>query len=177
MAEINLLSSTNLAPKPGVVKTSNNLKVAAVVLTIGFFVIVFLMVSFFIFNAISLRNSVNKQAQLTNSIKSLELVEQQYVLVKDRAQKIEAVYKEGNAIDDLDNFVNLISSIPDGAAISAGNVSVGSIETQILVYNSAALTQTFSTIVTDENYDTVTLKSFSFDPKSGYNLEFLLRKS
>lgn len=177
MTEINLLSSTNLAPKPGVVKTSNTLKVTAVVLTIGFFVIVFLMVSFFIFNAISLRSSTNKQAQLTSSIKSLETVEQQYVLVKDRAQKIEAIFKEGNALDDFSNFVNMISSIPDGAAITSGKVSKGSVETQILVYNSAALTQTFSTLVSNENYNTVSLKSFSFSPKTGYSIEFLLKKT
>ena len=177
MAEINLLAATKLAPKVGIIKTANTLKVIAVVATIAFFVVVFLMVSFFIFNAVTLRSSTGKQAQLTSSIKALETVEQQYVLVKDRAQKIDAVKKGGNALIDFELFINLAASLPDGATVVDGTVSVDSIETLLLVQKSSALTQVFSTVLSNENYDMVTLKTFNFSPKTGYNVEFLLKKS
>jgi hypothetical protein len=177
MTEINLLAAAKHTPKVGVIKTANTLKVIAVIATIVFFVIVFLMVSYFIFNAVTLRSSTNKQAQLTGSIKALETVEQQYVLVKDRAQKIDTVEKEGNALIDYERYLNLALGLPDGSSMTSGKVYVDTIESVITVQKSSALTQVFSTVLANDNYDTVTLKTFNFSPKTGYNVEFLLKKT
>lgn len=169
MASINLLT-TKIAPKSSVVKSSNTLKIIGLVWTIVFFVGVLVMISIFLINSQQIRSSLSRQEQLKSVIRSLEKTEQTYVLLKDRASKIDEINQEGNATDELVTFYSLVSGLPEGVSVNNMGVAPGEVESDIVFNSSVTLTEGLAILLTGVEYQIVEMESFSFSPEVGYNL-------
>jgi hypothetical protein len=170
VASINLLS-TKVAPKSSVVQTSNTLKIVGLVWTIAFFIGVLVMISIFLINAQQIRSSLARQEQIKSVIRSLEKTEQTYVLLKDRASKIDEIYQKGNATDELVRFYSLIASLPEGVFVDNMSIIPEVVESSILFNSSIVLTEGLALLLTGEEYEMVEMSSFSFAPTVGYKLD------
>jgi Ni,Fe-hydrogenase I cytochrome b subunit len=169
VASINLLT-TKIAPKSSVVQTSNTLKIIGLVWTIIFFVGILVTISIFLINSQQIRSSLSRQEQLKSVIKSLEKTEQTYVLIKDRASKINEIYQEGNATDELVYFYSFVTSLPEGTSIDNLTIISGIVESNILFNSSSVLTEGLALLLTGEEYKRVEMEAFSFSPAVGYKL-------
>jgi hypothetical protein len=176
VARINLLS-TKIAPKSSVVKSSNTLKIIGLVWTIVFFVGVLVMISIFLINSQQIRSSLSRQEQLKSVIRSLEKTEQTYVLLKDRASKIDEINQEGNATDELVDFYDLITRLPEGVSVKNLDVISGRVETSVLFNSSLTLTEGLVLMLNGDKYGIVEMDTFSFSPEAGYKLDLKFIKS
>ncbi len=167
MAAINLLP-TELLPSAGFLKTARALRG---ILTAGFgaFVVAALgLVAFFSVNALTLRSSTARQAELTNSIKSFEQTEQGLVLVKDRLAKVTEVEGKENADNEIDSLSTLFTQVPTGVSLTEAVVSKDELDTTFVIGNSSVLGQFMASLIATEGFVKIDLLSFSFNPSVGY---------
>jgi hypothetical protein len=175
MAAINLLP-TDLAPKSAYVKLASNLRVLAFVGTVIFLLGLLGMVAVYIINQGELNASLTKQERLKTSIRSLEKTEQQYVLLKSRAQDISKINEKGDVVDDVEMIEFLLSTVSGIADFTSAEISEKDVEFSLVVGSSKNLAQTFASIISLDKYSTIALSSFSFASSGGYNISVVMQE-
>jgi hypothetical protein len=164
---INLLP-TNLVAQGPVVKIADTLKK---IVTVGFavFILAAIVVSaYYLINFFTLRTSLSKQESLKTNLESLAQTEQRVFLTKDRLNKINAVLKVESADKNLEKLEQFLSVASQNVNISEAQISARNTEVSIIAKSSSALTSFMGNLVTAETFKTINLKSFSFNPISGY---------
>ena len=169
----------NLIPKESISKEStlkivNSLRMIDTIGTLIFFIGVFFIISLIIINSEELRLSNVRQDKLKLSIRGLEKEEQQYVLLKDRADKIQKILSSYGAIKDMEHFNTLKNKIPSDVSITQLSVVRGSTETMIAASSYSSLAQTLAALLSSNLYKGIILNSFTFNIKSGYIISLKL---
>ncbi len=169
MAEINLIPK-GLAPKGGLNKVSKNIKAIDVIGTIVFLVIALTFLGLIFINSRKLKTITASQEKLKSSIKSMQQVEQQYTLVKDRLSIMKENNASGNLADDLEVFQKFFQQIPSGVTLESAELNDKVTEIQLAIPNSDLLSQTFRNAVTSDLYSKIVVSSFLLRQGSGYQV-------
>jgi|GEM_PF-5950530 len=170
MPPINLLP-TELVPKKGAIKTSNLIKQ---VTTVGFTVlsiIIMGIIGYFVYLNSQFSSLERVNNQLVTEIEALEGTEQQFFLTKNRLKGIKEVY---SADSQLDKILQIKSSFPPEVQVSETEVSSEGIGLVFFSPNASSISKVLETIYQSELFDGVLLKSFGFNPVSGYTVTLLM---
>jgi|WetSurSiteA1Bulk_404760.scaffolds.fasta_scaffold00731_6 hypothetical protein len=169
MATFNLLP-TELTPKGSLQKIANLIKKFS---TIGFAVFIVgavAMLSFYLINYFQLKNIVAEQKKLETSVKSLQKTEQQLILIRDRIAKAKTIWATETVIDNLNAYKKLINNLTSDIAFNDVAVDAKKTALSISINNSTSLSQFMSQLVSQNIYESIILKSFTFSQKAGYEL-------
>jgi hypothetical protein len=167
MAGINLLP-IDLSPNRGSVKTSTSLKKGIVILSGIFVLVVLLGIIFIVFLTSELNNSIAKQKNFTQNIKSLEGTEQKLFLIKDRIGKIKLAQNSKDADSLFNPLSHLLSNLPNGVSISTVEVDPTKTKFAVNSTNSLDAASFLNTLVTSGTYKKLILTGFSYTPETGY---------
>ena len=102
---------------------------------------------------------------LKNDIQTKQKVEEQYVFVKERVDKVKAI--TAARVDVLSKFSEMAKSVPVDSAVSEGEIDEDKFDITYIIRNSADIVDFFTSFV-GKGYSEVALKSFSFNPAIGY---------
>ena len=104
----------------------------------------------------------------------MEKEEQQYVLLKDRSEKIQSINTSVGAMKEMESFDNLKSRLPTDATFSTVNIKRGATETTIAVSSYSSLAKTLATLTSSGLYKGIIMSNFTFSPEAGYLLSLKL---
>ncbi|MBX4205774.1 hypothetical protein KW795_01110 [Candidatus Microgenomates bacterium] len=167
MAQINLLP-TDVSVSKDVLKAANILKNLAIA---GSFLLIILATGGILTLFLLTTQSTNEQKRadaLKTEIKSIEIVEQKYFLVKDRLTKANTIIKNRTNEPKIDNLKNLTQTLPEGVTIFDSEVGLSLTKVTINATQSVGLTTFLSSLITNPSYKEMTMKGFSFNPNTGY---------
>jgi len=162
------------APKQSTVKIVKTLRTIDLVGSVAFFIGVLAIVSIFLINSEELRQSNSRQNALKTSIQTMQKEEQQYVLLKDRSDKIQKIVSSVGAIHEVEIFDNLKSQMPPDAVISTVSIKKGTTETGLSISSYSSLARALAILASTNLYKGVVLSGFTFSPEAGYLLALKL---
>ncbi|KKQ51094.1 hypothetical protein A2865_00025 [Candidatus Woesebacteria bacterium RIFCSPHIGHO2_01_FULL_39_17] len=168
---INLLVQ-ELKPKAYVVNFAKILKKLALVTLLIFLVGVTLLVGIITIFSQRTKTAFSNQESLKREIKALQETEQRIVLIKDRIDKVESVYKKENAGDGVSSLREIIRVIPEGVLIQAYNLEADNLEVTLAADSLSNLAKFVSGIINLESFEKIVLKSLEFDSTKGYVIKF-----
>ena len=113
---------------------------------------------------------VATQDSLQTQIKSQETTEQKMVLLKDRINKIDTLFKTPSITDNIDKIDLLIKDLPEDSVLSELSLDVKKTDMSILFTNSKSLGDYLTNLKTKAVFKTASLTSFTFNPTAGYTL-------
>ena len=166
MAKINLLPS-DLGPKASILKLANLGKKVAVIISVSFLVFGILLVGYIVFLNVELRNSNNRQANLKNSITSLQATEQSLFLLKERIGKIRILMTKEPEDTVFGSTNSALFNVP---GVTFTHILVSADKTTVAgnSQSTSGLSSFFAGVLASETYKTIKLTTFSFNPKLGY---------
>ncbi|OGM09015.1 hypothetical protein A2W13_00565 [Candidatus Woesebacteria bacterium RBG_16_36_11] len=170
---INLIPKETV-PKESTVKLMNSLRMINIIGTLIFFIGIFFIVSLIIINSEELRMSNVRQETSKLNIKKLQKEEQQYVLIKDRVDKIKGILVSNGAIKDVESFDTLRNSLPADVKISQLTIVRGVTETSMSTSTYSSLAQILATLMSSNSYKGIILSSFTFSSPGGYAISLKL---
>ncbi len=173
--EINLLPP-DLGANASVLKLVNLAKKAAVAIGLMFFIFGTLFIGYIVFLRIQIRASTKRAEGLKNSITALKGTEQSLYLLKERIGKIKSLLAKETYEQSLTSSGNILLNHP-GVTLTQVAASIGKINISAGSQSSNDLNNFFENILSNDNYKSIKLMSFSYNPKSGYlfNLELNLK--
>jgi Tfp pilus assembly protein PilN len=174
MTEINLLPVA-IGAKTVALKMASRLKQIAVAAVTVFLVLTGAVLAYFLIVSQQLRTIKANQENLKGTLASLSTSEQQYVLVKDRVRKISQVRDTLDIEEGVGKFEKLQSLLPASIVVSEIEVKKDITEISLTAASSRDIVNFFESLLASETYKKIVLKSFSFNPSTGFliNLEVL----
>lgn len=169
MATINLLP-TNLAAKGTYTKVSKFLQTID---TIGFIIFTIVAVGlggFYIFNSIRLNDLMAKEDVIIANIKQMSETEAQFVLARDRLDKIKLVLAKDSANKNIENLTSLVAKVSSFVDIDGVQVAPKKSELTIISKDSSALSNYLAEVIAGGYYKSVKMTNFDFAPNSGYKV-------
>ena len=156
--KINLIPE-DLAVPASVVKLTKIINKLSIVMSVVLIVAVLGIVSLLFYFLTNLKRAEASNSLLKDEVTTLEKVEQQLVLTKDKISKINQVKLFDSSDLNLDNFKILQNIIPEFPDLILGEVQISSKGIEILISGK----------------DTVSfiISSFSLNPKSGISLNLI----
>jgi hypothetical protein len=124
--------------------------------------------SFYVINSFELKNLEAKEKTLIENIKSLGQTEQSFFLIRDRLSKIKMVLAEDSTNKSLENLTLLLGVFPAAATINEVDITAKKADISFTVSGSSLLVQIFASVVSSDFYKNIYLKSFGYNPSSGY---------
>ncbi len=145
----------------------------------GAFLLVFLG-SVGILTILLFTKNLNQEKALNQKLKlditDLQATEQRFFLVKDRAQKIQAVYAEKKLEPLVLDLQNIVSTLPPGTSLVSTDLALNKLEVEFLADSSQSMTQLMTKIVSDDKFTKIALKNFDFNSTKGFSIAFGLEK-
>ncbi len=164
--EINLLPP-DLGANASVLKLLNLAKKAAVVIGLMFFIFGTLFIGYIVFLRIQIQTSAKKAESLKSSITALKGTEQSLYLLKERIGKIKSLLVKETDEQPLTSSSNILLNHP-GVTLTQVVASLGKINISAGSQKTGDLNNFFENILSNNNYKSIKLMSFSYNPKSGY---------
>ncbi len=172
MPEINLLSQ-ELKPSGYAVKASKRLRQLAV---LSIIILVITAIGFTVssvFLSVQTKNIAKNEEKLKNDIKNLEQTEQKLVLIKNRLAGVEKIVNDKSAKEELDILETIIEKDPQNINIYGIKLDSDKAIISVGIENSSYVT-TFYSLLLNSNFRTISLESFTFDPKFGYKIDIAI---
>ncbi len=169
MTAINLLPK-DLIPKEGVLKTSRLLRRVGFIGYVSLIIATIVFVAGFFYISRQVDSSVKNQQRLKQEISALKNTEVRLVLVKDRIKKAEQVLKLPSAMEEIENFDELINSFPEGIEIEDAVLSSNDSAITLIAESSSVLTRFFAELLSSGVYSHIALESFDFNQIGGYKV-------
>lgn len=166
MAKINLLPP-DLGPNASVLKFLNLLKKTAVVVGLTFFVFGLLLIGYIIFLKAEIQASAKRAEGLKSSITALKSTEQSLYLLKERVGKIKSLLAKETQDESLASSASLLLNHP-GVNLTQVVASPGKINISGSCQSTNYLSSFFESVLSNNNYKSINLASFMFNPKTGY---------
>ncbi|KKP48069.1 MAG: hypothetical protein UR39_C0002G0172 [Candidatus Woesebacteria bacterium GW2011_GWA1_33_30] len=172
--KINLIPE-DLAVPASVVKLTKIINKLSIVMSVVLIVAVLGIVSLLFYFLTNLKRAEASNSLLKDEVTTLEKVEQQLVLTKDKISKINQVKLFDSSDLNLDNFKILQNIIPEFPDLILGEVQISSKGIEILI--SGKDTVSFITFLRRikefDAFPNVAISSFSLNPKSGISLNLI----
>ncbi len=166
MAKINLLPP-DLGPNASVLKLLNLAKKAAVVIGLAFFIFGALFIGCIVFLRVQIQASAKRAEGLKSSITALKGTEQTLYLLKERTGKIKELLAKEIQEQPLTGSSSILLNYP-GVTLTQVTASLGKINISAGSQKTGDLNSFFENILSDNNYKSIKLVSFSYNPKTGY---------
>ncbi|MEK7497933.1 MAG: hypothetical protein AAB656_03370 [Patescibacteria group bacterium] len=169
---INLIP-IELSPQSGAAKTAKLLKRVSIVY--GSIVVLLLIgASAYIFLFQFQINSIKGQNEaLSAQVTKLESAEQKTALTRDRLVKIKGILASGSGVEKgLLNLDKVISILPVGVIITNAEVDNARTKFSVTGGSSLSVASFLSNLVAQKIYNNLILKTFSYNPGSGYVVSF-----
>ncbi len=164
---INLIPA-ELGQAGPVVRISNLLNSAALFMTVIFIALGVVGGAYLLILGGQISASNQAKESTVSEIERLKEVEAQYVLVKDRVDKIKPIIAEPGAEKYMGLFKSIVSSLPDSTAISEAEVDGTLMKLTFQASKSSDLVNLFSSLSQGGVFKRVYLKNFSFNKSIGY---------
>lgn len=169
MATFNLLP-TELAPKGSLQKIASAIRKFTTVGFAVFIVCALGLLAFYLLNYFQLKDLTTEEKKLEASVKSLQTSEQQLILIRDRVTKAKEIWAAETVIDNLEAYKKLINNLTSEVVFTDASFDTKKTALTVSINNSTSLAQFMSQLVSQKDYETIVLKSFSFGNKTGYGL-------
>lgn len=114
-------------------------------------------------------NQVNKNNQLTSSIRNLEATEQKLVLLKDRVAKIKNILSQDSAYSNSESVKKIFFGLPTDVSLDEANLTPSQIRLTVTSKSSLGMVGFLNNLTSLGNFKEIVLKNFSFRPSSGYS--------
>lgn len=170
MTKINLLPA-DLGPNASVLKLLNFAKKTTIIIGFTFIIFGILFAIYILFLQTEIKSSTKRSDGLKTSIVALSKTEQGLYLLKDRVSKIKNLLAKETQDESLSESKNLLLG-SSGITFNKVETSQGKINISGSSLTSSSLNSFFETVVSDINFQSINLTSFSFNPKTGYMFEF-----
>lgn len=165
---INLLP-VELSAKGGVAQAASAIKKVNMAIVIVFIVLGVIGGGLILYLTFQITNESRANTDLKNRIATLEVAEQQTILVKDRLGKIKTINGAKDAVSSVNVVQTINSSIPPGVVLSDTDIDVsGRVKMGFKVTDSSALVTFLGGLTANENFSKLTIRNFSFNPTNGY---------
>lgn len=166
MAKINLLPP-DLGPNASVLKLVNLAKKAAVAIGLMFFIFGTLFIGYIVFLRLQIQSSAKRSEGMKSSITALKSTEQSLYLLKERLGKIKSLFSKetqgGSPAPSNDILLN-----HPGVSLTQVVTSEGKIDISAGCQSTSCLNSFFESILSNDNYKSIKLTSFSYSPNMGY---------
>jgi Tfp pilus assembly protein PilN len=124
--------------------------------------------AYFVVSSAGINNLRNEEEQRKQKINSITETEQGFFVIRDRLAKAKSVLAERKTEEGLEKFEKLTSILPSDMVISDVEIEAEKGEINLVAHSSKAV-QTFLDSLIDQNlYQDVVLKSLTFNPNIGY---------
>jgi len=167
MNNINLLPVA-VGVKTATVKVVAFLKKVSIIITALFLCLGLAALVYFFIASRQLANIKAGEKNLKTTLSSLEETEQQYVLVKDRVTKVKKIIDEKTVEEKLTGLEKLRALLPAGLTISEVEIKEDKTEVSLVGTSSRDAVSFFASLLVGGVYEKITLKSFGFNPESGF---------
>lgn len=138
------------------------------VIALAFFLLFTLGISgFFILNTVTLNNLNSDVDSLKSRLASLQTVETQTVLLKDRLGKIKTAFALPDSRKNLDAVNPLLSGLGPSATLSELNVDPAKADISLTFTSNADTSAFMSSLAGSQNFASATLTTYSFSPVGG----------
>jgi Tfp pilus assembly protein PilN len=172
MAAINLLPK-KFQSKDSLLRASRGLKTLNMVGTIVFFAGVLVVVGLIVVNQTQIKSLEKKNEVLAASIKKMNQVESQYILLKQRAEAFNNIIESQLTKVSFDNFEKIF--IDQGTLFfEQADISKTKSEVVLRVADSVQLTSLLDKIVAQNLYKKVVISGFNYAPGTGYSVSLEL---
>jgi len=175
MPKINLLPP-DLVPKSLTVKITKVIKQVVIVGFSLFICAAIIFIALFVLNTMKLNNLGKNRNQLLESIKNNQQVEQSLYLVRDRLNKIKTIQTQDSSAQPIKAIPVLLSQLPGSVVINQANLSPILSEVDFQTSDPAAVSQLMATMTGSNFFQTINLKTFSYNEAKGYIVGFELIK-
>ena len=175
MEQINLIPK-DLVPKQSIIKTSGVFRQIVIVGFIIFIVASIGISGLYFFYSREFKISQGRISELKSNIKSLEKTEARLILVKDRLDKTKLILGAESSTDEIELASTLLSSLPEGANLSAAGFQPGGSTLTLFSPSTKVLSETINTLIASGLYSKIDMTKFNFSPESGFNAEYKLYK-
>lgn len=173
---INLIP-VELSPQSGSVKMAKLLKRISIVY--GAIVVILLIGAgaYILLFQFQISNIKKQNETLAVRVTELEAEEQKTALTRDRLTKIKTILAGGGMEKSLSNFDKVISILPFGVVVTNAEVDASRTKFSVTGTSSLSIASFLSNIVAQKIYNNLVLKTFSFNPGSGYVVSFEVLES
>lgn len=168
MASIINLLPESLAEKRLKGKFWDTIRKITPISIIVFIALAVLVGTYLLLLTLQIRSSRNNIEILKSNLVAVQQTEQGMVFLKDRLKLIEAVLAEKGASEAISNFGTLASLLPPSLILIEVKITGEVTELSYIARASADLATLIRTISEDPNYKKIKVRSFNFNPTSGY---------
>lgn len=169
MAAINLLP-LELLPSPNQLKALKILKKAIYWGVSLFVILAFALIGVSLYNGIALREKGRKVEDLKLRVKSQEVTEQRFILIKDRLDKVRLITAQKRIEGDLNKLSLLVTAATSDSLLSEADMAFDKTEFTFVAPTSTSLSQFMSLLRLSEIFKKITLAFFGFSPTKGYSV-------
>lgn len=167
------MSTINLLPQGLTLKGKDKILIDGVkkLVFAGFmlFIVAILVVTgYLIYTAVKIRTSVGIEESLKGEIGALSQTEQSFFLVKNRISKIKTVLSKESSNGQILTLNELLNSLSGEAKILEIQITSQKVGLSAVFPTSEIFGTFYKNIILSDLYDTVILKSLSFNPTAGY---------
>ena len=163
----------NLLPQGIALKGKDKIVLTSVgkFVSVGFVIFLlaaFLIVGYFIYLSLRIRASISLEETLKSQIGSLEQTEQSFFLIKDRIGKIKSVLAKENVRVQTETLSGVVGSFPPGVRILEIQMTSQKVTLTLIFSSSESFGIFYKGLIEAKTYKTIVLKTFSFNPSTGY---------
>jgi len=169
MAKIDLLPK-ELAPKKNLYKIADIVTKIAYALGGILFISIIVLVIIFILNLGNIKNLKSEEKDSQERVKSYEQTEQQITLAKDRIASIKEIWAMKNITTSLTKIMDFFTFFDENISLKNLKATSSNIEMSIDSVSANSTTIFLGKIISSKIFDSVILKTFSFNPSYGFRI-------
>lgn len=123
---------------------------------------------FFLFTSSELRNIQADLSSLESQIRSQEVTEQKIVLLKDRLVKIKSINSIESSRKNLQVMTPVLASLPLDSSLGELSMDTQKIDASFTFRSPTSLSEFFRALSNFDDFSTISLNNFGFNPSAGY---------
>jgi Tfp pilus assembly protein PilN len=169
MAKIDLLPK-ELAPKKNLYKIADIVTKIAYAMGGILLISIIVLVVIFILYLGNIKSLKGEESDLQERVKSYEQTEQQITLAKDRIASIKEIWAMKNITTSLPKIKEMFSFIDENTSLKNLKATANGIEVSIDSLSANSTAAFLGKIISSKIFNSVILKTFSFNPNYGFRI-------
>lgn len=173
---INLLPPDLISNK-GIFKQAKAIRSLTLVSIIVFLIFGLAVGGIILLGSAQLRSLTSQNNALKENIREREETEQKMVLLKDRIGKIKIAKNLESSKEELAGATTLLATITAPSVVSELTFDAKKVDLSLIFKTSSDLSAFLRGLANNQDFDSVILTSFGFNPSNGYILSLRLSKN